>query len=638
MNSALATYEQHEGGDAQAVAQNFRVALICMPFASARRPSIQLGLVSAIAENAGFQTDNFYFNLDLAAEIGPDRYEKLCELRGHMTGEWLFAPVAFGSLVPGTEEYLQAFPEELEWAATLDMNHETLAEWRRHLLVRFIDNCLGAVDWRRYRVVGFSSTFQQNVASLALAHRLKESYPGLTVVFGGANMEGEMGLEFARAFPYVDHVISGEGEVVFPALLQAIRSNKTLSRHPGLISHSPQGDLIATEPAPPLSNLDTLPTPDYAAYFAHATELGLLPHYKSIWVIPFESSRGCWWGQKHHCTFCGLNGTGMAYRTKTAKRVLAEVSELARRHHISSFEAVDNILNQKYLPEFFPQIERDRNDYQFFYEVKANLTRAQIQTLYRGGVRSLQPGIESMSTHVLQLMRKGCTMLQNVRFLKWCLYYDIRASWNLLCGFPGETREDYDRELDILKCIPHLEPPNGVARICLERFSPYYFDRDTFPVRGVRPEASYGHIYPSHVDLAKVAYFFEYEMGDVLDLEAHDATRSYVSDWKNSWNSKQRSTLTYRRIADGLFIDYNWGPERRGTYSFAGPLATIYEACVESMQTVDQVTQQLRNTHEEYDASAQEVQDAMAEFCQAGLMVSEEGRYLSLAIPSNPNW
>ena len=37
--------------------------------------------------------------------------------------------------------------------------------------------------------------------------------------------------------------------------------------------------------------------------------------------IPLETSRGCWWGMKHHCIFCGLNGKQMAFQDKSPDRV-----------------------------------------------------------------------------------------------------------------------------------------------------------------------------------------------------------------------------------------------------------------------------------------------------------------------------
>jgi ribosomal peptide maturation radical SAM protein 1 len=617
---------------------DFRVALVCMPFASAVRPSIQIGLIAAIAEQAGFPVDAYHFNLDLAVQLSPTLYESFCDHRGQMTGEWLFAPAAFGSCAPGDEEsYFKEFPGEVKWAGTIGKDANYLIDLRQKVLPGFIENCLAAVDWNRYRVVGFSSVFQQNVACLALAKRIKETHPGVHIVFGGANMEGDMGREYARAFPFVDYVISGEGDHAFPALLRTLAGNGATPRLPGLVVLTSDGS-VTGEQAAPVDNLDASPIPNYSYYFDRASELGLLEQYKATWVLPFESSRGCWWGQKHHCTFCGLNGLGMGFRAKNAERILTELAELARRYRICSFEAVDNILDPRLIDKLFARIGEAKLDYRFFYEVKVNLTRPQIRTLHRGGIRNIQPGIESMSSRILRLMRKGCTMLQNVRCLKWCRYYGIRVSWNLLWGFPGETEADYEKQLEVLRCLGHLEPPRGGGRIWLERFSPNYTDRNTFPVKNVRPQSSYRYVYPEAVDLDRVAYFFDYEMGDTIESRVFSDTMTFLDEWDKSWQSDNRQSLTYRRTADGLLVDYDWGPERRGTYSFSGPIAVIYESCSEDMHGVDHVVDCLRNSPEGYDFSHEEVKEAMDEFCRGRLMLAEDGKYLSLAIPTNPNW
>ena len=80
----------------------------------------------------------------------------------------------------------------------------------------FLDESVEHIASCRPRLVGFTSVFQQQVASLALAKRLKEKCPGIFVVFGGANCEGVMGAEVVRQFPFVDAVVSGEGDLHLP--------------------------------------------------------------------------------------------------------------------------------------------------------------------------------------------------------------------------------------------------------------------------------------------------------------------------------------------------------------------------------------------------------------------------------------
>jgi ribosomal peptide maturation radical SAM protein 1 len=616
---------------------DFRIVLICMPFASADRPSIQLGLISAIAKAAGFQTDVLHFNLNLAAELTPQLYEMLCEHRSHMTGEWLFAPAAFGSAAPGNEdEYFRHFPDDLAWLERIGRDQQFFTNLRHVVLPAFIERCLMTVRWDRYRLVGFSSIFQQNVASLALARRIKEQYPDVSIVFGGANMEGEMGREYARSFPFIDYVVSGEADDVFPDLLRALSQGCHPPTVAGVITRTPKG-LEDGGSAPPVSDLDRLPIPEYEPYFRQASELDLQSHYQATYALPYESSRGCWWGQKHHCTFCGLNGEAMGFRSKSPARLLSELSALAERHKICSFVAVDNILDVRYIPTVFSEIERARLDYYFFYEVKSNLTRAQICALYRGGVRCVQPGIESLNSHILRLMRKGCTMLQNVRCLKWFAYYGIRANWNLIWGFPGETEQDYEAELQVLRSISHLEPPANCGRIWLERFSPYYTD-PAFPVRNLRPEASYHYVYPPSVDLAKAAYFFDYEMDDTIRMETHKATHEFVTHWREAWESEKRHTLTYRRTADGILIDRNRGSNAQYTLSISGSNALIYEFCSETMRGPAQIAEYLYSRDQSHRYTPEDIRDALDAFCALRLMLSEDDKYLSLALPFNPNW
>jgi ribosomal peptide maturation radical SAM protein 1 len=377
--------------------------------------------------------------------------------------------------------------------------------------------------------------------------------------------------------------------------------------------------------------MDALPDPDYDDYFSAVFRLGSdrvmddkLP------LLLFESSRGCWWGQKHHCTFCGLNNNGMAFRRKSPERVLEEVARLSSRYAILNFEAVDNIMDTRYVKHVWSKLAEERYDYRFFYEVKAKLSRAQLRTMSAGGITAIQPGIESMSTHILKLMRKGTTMLDNVRILKWGRYYSMRVGWNLLLGFPGETAEDYERQQALIPLLRHLQPPSGVGPVWLERFSPYFFD-PSFPVHDVRPERAYGFIYPGElVDLDKIAYFFDYQIDDVVIPPVELARR--VDAWQKLWRGPATPTLVYQRAPDWLQIIDRRDPSTPGAAAFRGHEAAIYETCGDAERTAAQVRDALASSGE-HDVTIDQVDDALARFCDLGLMIEEDGRHLSLALP-----
>ncbi|XXF77072.1 RiPP maturation radical SAM C-methyltransferase [Myxococcaceae bacterium GXIMD 01537] len=610
---------------------SWRGALVSLPFISHRHPSIQLGLLKAIAGQRGFSLSTFHLNLDFAQQIGADFYERLCEHRRRLVGDWLFSVEAFGDDAPDVgEAFLERFREDLEQLLEgIPDPIERLRHVRANEVPRYLDRLETEIPWGDFRVVGFTSTFHQNAASFALARRLKRRFPGLVTVFGGANFDGDMGIELVRAVGAVDYAVSGEGDVAFCEFLAALDEGRDPAEVPGVISKS---NGLVRRPAPRalFTEMDRLPVPDYDEFFERAEALGLLPRAGRRDVdLPFESARGCWWGQKHHCTFCGLNGNGMKFRAKSPERVLEDLSTLAQRYRSFRFSAVDNILDPKYLDRVLAPIAGERYDYEIFYEVKSNLTRPQLRALRDGGVRSIQPGIESLSSNVLRLMRKGVSGIQNVNLLRWAFYYGIEVAWNVLWGFPHETRADYEEQATLLRRIQHLQPPKAMGRIWMERFSPLYADRKSFPARDVRPEESYAFVYPRSVDLDQVAYFFDYQLENSLPDDAFDETQRVVRAWQEAWDRPARPRLTYFWSSDFLQIDDLREPGAAGTYTFQGALAHLYRGCSDAPTTAAALKQRL-----ELPASVEEIGGALDAFCERGLMMRDGVQYLALALPA----
>ena len=221
------------------------VVLVSMPFMDVSRPSIQLGLLKSLAIAYGFPARTFHANLKFAKQIGVDYYQLLAEHRGHMVGEWLFSPKAFPGAAPDPDSCMV---EELaDGLSYLGLPQDELREkltHTRHIDVpSYLEMLVDEFPWGEAAVVGFSSTFQQNTASFALARRLKQRYPHIFTVFGGANFDGEMGPEFVRTVHCIDAAVIGEGDDSFPRLLSALAagSPQCRSRHrlpPGRAGHA----------------------------------------------------------------------------------------------------------------------------------------------------------------------------------------------------------------------------------------------------------------------------------------------------------------------------------------------------------------------------------------------------------------
>jgi ribosomal peptide maturation radical SAM protein 1 len=268
-----------------------------------------------------------------------------------------------------------------------------------------------------------------------------------------------------------------------------------------------------------------------------------------------ETARGCWWGERSHCTFCGLNGATMTFRSKSPDRVVEEFTHLRDRYGVRSFSVVDDILDMQYFKSVVPMLAEAELGLELFWEIKANLTARHVRELRDAGVIWVQPGVESLNDHVLDLMRKGTTAFKNIELLKWCKEYGVKPLWNFLYGFPGETADDYAESIELIHSIWHLDAPTGYGPVRLDRFSPYHQDPEGFGMTNVRPMAPFTILYPFDVEtVMEIAYYFEFDYADdrVGDTFAHDAVE-LVRTWMNE---QWRGMLSMQARRDGsLFIE-----------------------------------------------------------------------------------
>ncbi len=610
--------------------------LVNMPFGAIQFPSIQLGILQSLARSAHVPCKSIYANIAFAQRIGPPLYNVLSNHRGVMLGEWHFSLAAFDTSVKDADEFLIQFAD-----AFADLERKTgvpahrLKHIREFIAPKFIEETADLIVAAGPKVVGLTSTFEQNLASIALARAVKARNPDITTLFGGANFDGTMGVAYMEAIPWIDVCVVGEADHVFVPLVTALIEGREAPDLKGVLTRNRLTNSDPVGRASYNAPMDDLPVPHYDDYFeALASHQMTDQDLGRAIVLPFESSRGCWWGEKHHCTFCGLNAMGMGFRVKSAGKVVGEIAYLTERYKINRFAAVDNILSPKLFEGLEQELADGEYDYDLFYEIKANLGRDKIRRMHNSGIRRVQPGIESLSSHVLKLMKKGITATQNINALRWMNYYGLEVLWNILYGFPGETEADYDRQLRIVRLVTHLAPPNYVGRIWLERFSPLYSQSASFGFSDVRPEQSYEYIYPRSVDLARTSYFFHGNAPDTVSDEYMDATRVEVDKWRTKWSADQPPYLTFVKTHGGIHIsDGRDNPSSPLVISYRSPADLIYQYCSDQPRALEGVSQFLQETHE-IVTDRPDLESILDRFVARGFMLSEDGLYLSLALPA----
>ena len=602
--------------------------LISMPFGPLRQPSLGLSLLKAALP--GRRGEILYFNLAYARRIGWDDYRGINGRRLHyesLAGEWIFS-VALDDEPARDDDYLDQVAAPRALGAFTAAHRSRLEELRRDV-PSFLDWCVEQIVRRRPRIVGLTSVFQQHVASLALAKRLRQEDPEVVILLGGANCEGVMGLETARCFPFVDAVVSGEADALFPDLVERLLAGRSIEALPGVYTPTNVERQVAQHggsrvaSATRLPDLDRLPIPDYGDFFSQFHEYAEAgaPAARLL----FETSRGCWWGAKQHCTFCGLNGSSMAFRSKSGERALGELTTLVQRYPGVAVDVVDNILDMSYFRDFIPALAEANLGAELFYEVKANLKKEQVRLLAAAGIREIQPGIESLSNQVLTLMRKGVTALQNIQLLKWCLELGVHPSWNFIWGFPGESAEEYRKMAQLVPWLHHLPPPGVSCSIQIHRFSPNFEQAEQLGFSRVEPTAAYPYLYPLPPSaIRNLAYYFDFGYADGREVESYTAELAEeVAGWQEKHASSQ--LLSYPQGDELVVWDLRSAAVRPMT-RLRGPSREIFEAC-DSVRTLSWLCRS-----GSWDRG--EVEALVAPWIESGLVVRDGECLLNLAIPA----
>jgi radical SAM superfamily enzyme YgiQ (UPF0313 family) len=644
-----------------------------MPFGSLSLPSIGLTQIKSVLD-ASFkgqvETEVRYLSHDFAHYLGLDLYAAIAGLMEHHNsgmGDWFFRQAAFPSTDDNADDYFgRYYPYPTKEVAAFK---STILE-KRAGLNDFLDGLVTRHALDQPQMVGFTSMFMQNVASFAMARKVKEHNPGVLAVMGGANCEFPMGQEIIRHVEQLDYVFSGPGLKSFPAFVRTRleHDEEAVGRISGVFSranpetqqappnpHQPSAASVPLSQAPvtlgrtatAVATLPVLSAPaavgpygeeldinhavplDYDA-FLDALE-GNFPNKQVEPVLLFETSRGCWWGEKAHCTFCGLNGASMNYRALEVDKAFKLFKELFKySDRCVRYNCVDNIMAKNYLTEVFPYLDTPQHIH-MFYEVKADLSQEDLQALSRARVKIIQPGVESLATSTLKLMKKGTSAFQNVALLKNCLINDICPEWNLLVGFPGEGDEVYQKYVKDLPLLGHLPPPSGVFPVRFDRYSPYFVKAKEYEL-DLQPLDFYELIYPFDKEsLANLAYYFadgnlraKYFL-TVLKWIAR--VREKHSVWFKRWHEEGAEYPQLFLKCEG---DANLVHDTRSGELVEHVLSDVSVKILELMSK----PQRLSNLNAEFghlpgfDAEAE-----VALLQEKGLLFQEHDRYLSLVLP-----
>lgn len=603
-----------------------RVILVSMPFASVGYPSLALSLLKPLLEKEGVLCDVSYLNIAFQAYTGcPDVYKEAADYG--IIGEWVFGEELFG------EEWAESARARLDallspGKSKLRTIGENLASLRS-MVGPFIRECMETVNWNNYGIIGFTSVFSQQVASLALARRIKQRWPEKIIAFGGANCDEIMGRALLRLLPFVDWVFSGEADLTFPQAVTQWFAGRPPEGIPG-VAYRHKGQIIEQGHGES-PELDSLPYPDFDDYFVSLKKWA--PEALPSAYVCLEFSRGCWWGGKSQCIFCGLNCRTLHFRHKSPQRAEAEISTLTARYGVGKVILTDAILDMGFFKILLPALSNGGGLEELLLETKVNLNRKQVHILKSARVKQFQPGIESLDTEILTYMRKGTTLLQNVQLLKWAREYGIYPVWNFLYGFPRENAEAYRRMALLIPSIVHLRPPGTVMPVVLQRFSPLFEQSKEWGLKAIRACAGYRSFYPfGQEDLDELAYIFDYDFDGKTNIPTYiGPVEQEMQAWQQCWEHREPPLLAFERQQYGKIVIYDTRPCRQGSQvELEGEMTIAYLAC-DARRRFDSLAKEIQeNMGKEYCGDTR-LRRCLAELVARRLMLREGDWYLSLA-------
>ncbi len=611
------------------VEKPFRVALVSTPWPLFNRPSIQLGTLKAYlsCELPEVGVSALHFYLPVAAQIGYDLYQALCERT--WLAESVYAALLYPQRLPQIGKLFRR-----EAAGNADLSGVDFAGLVARV-GRVSESLVEKVDWRRFGLVGFSLSLCQLTASLYFIRQVRRAAPEAFVVVGGSTFSGASARRLVEEVPEIDAVVQGEGELPLAAMAaQLSRRGRLESLPPGVVTRQGSGSETGFSQLP---DLRRLPAPDYDDYFAQLT--GMPAQRRFFATLPVEASRGCWWRRKARsdrpsgCAFCNLNLQWEGYRRKDAAQVAGEVARLSRRYQLLSLAFMDNVLPMDGAAELFERLAALGMDFKFFAEIRAGFPLESLRAMAAAGVEEVQVGIEALSTRLLRRLNKGTSAIENLEIMKNCEALGIRSRSNLILHFPGSDDRDVAETLATLEYAAVFQPLRVVG-YWLGLGSPVWADPGTYGITRLGNHRHWKILFPEDV-CRRLDFMIQAYRGDrVRQHRLWRPVREKVRQWRRAYGALHEGgqsgpILTFRDGGDFLILRQRRLGRKPMVHRLKGVSRQVYLFCGHR-RSFERIAARFPRISEK------QLHDFLEGMVAMKLAFREGDRYLSLAVPHRP--
>lgn len=296
-------------------------------------------------------------------------------------------------------------------------------------------------------IVGIQAMTFTLVDVILTAKIVKELDRSIPLILGGPHVN--IYPEETISNSEIDFLVLGEGEYVFPDLINALSQRKDLSKIRGIV-YKRNKEIINTGKREFITNLDAVPFP------AHH----LVPYQKYYSVLAkrtpittMMTSRGC----PFKCIFCTRPQLGKIFRYRSAENVVDEMEQCARIgiKEIFLYDDTFTIKKQRVI-DICNEILR--RNLKIMWDIRARVDTVDekiLKKLKLAGCERIHFGVEAGTQGILNILRKGITLQQAEKAFQWSREVGITTLAYFMIGNPTESRKQI---LETIKFSVKIKP------------------------------------------------------------------------------------------------------------------------------------------------------------------------------------
>lgn len=517
-------------------------------------------------------------------------------------------PLQFSEFLFATDNIEESIDYILE---TLSQQDERLRQEAKRLMKNakeLLESIADEIANLHPRVLCHSVTFGDYNFAFSLFKAVKLRLPEIKIVVGGSNCTIDFSEKLLNTAPEIDYVICDETYSTTIQLVQAI-INQQKPNLPTCTTREARATQYNR-----IHSLENMPCPDFDDFF---DTLSVTGHVSYQIILPYEISRGCWWGEKHPCKMCGYFGNQSCFLIKSADKVVSDLFFLKEKYGTAYFRLTDLVQPKREYISKLRDIGLD-DSFNLFWEMRPNVSETDIAMLRSIGLFYAQAGLESLSSSELKYINKGTTAINNIAVLRHCYTYKIQIVWNYLYGFEDDQAEWYEKAIEIMPLLYHLQPPDP-RKVWINKCSIMYENANKETLRPIGDNIFYSSL------TSDFNVFFVAPQNPEL-LPIYDKLRKRISVWKNAFTSGY--ALYEEMLENGEMRVIREYGENLCSYQMTPIHAAVYRYC-HTPRSKQQIISVI-------EGGAIDIDNLLSQWIQQGIMIHLDDKYLSIATSASP--